>query len=256
MDVDKFYNTLRTLPIDKEKNQKPLSNNSIVKIHSILHSALEYAKVNKKLMSNPIDYVKPPKKDKFIPNILDEKNFNKLYSAVHGTFDEIPIVLAACTGLRRSEIFGLTWKNIDMENCLIRIEKITTRYSKYITKKPKSNSSQRTFAVPKFVIDILKNYRSSLKVVPEYVCDKFKAQSYSGHFKLILEKNKLPEFRFHDLRHFNAIIMMKYNIPDKVASERLGHAHVSTTRQIYQHVISDMDREAANIIDNVFNKAK
>jgi len=60
--------------------------------------------------------------------------------------------------------------------------------------------------------------------------------------------------RFHDLRHFNAIIMLKYGVPDKVASGRLGHSQVQTTREIYQHVLPDMDRQASIVIEGVFSK--
>jgi len=60
--------------------------------------------------------------------------------------------------------------------------------------------------------------------------------------------------RFHDLRHFNAVIIMKYGVPDKVASQRLGHSQVQITREIYQHVLPDMDRPASIVIEGVFAK--
>jgi len=60
--------------------------------------------------------------------------------------------------------------------------------------------------------------------------------------------------RFHDLRHYNAIIMMKYGVPDKVASQRLGHSQVQITREIYQHVLPDMDRQASIVIEGAFSK--
>jgi len=63
-----------------------------------------------------------------------------------------------------------------------------------------------------------------------------------------------PLVRFHDLRHFNAVIMMKYGVPDKFASQRLGHSQVQITREIYQHVLPDMDRQASIVIEGVFAK--
>jgi len=264
MDIDKFYNELHVPPEPKAdakgkvpKKKKPLSWNSILKIHSIVHGALEYAKYNDKIKTNPSDYVKPPKKEKFAPKIMTEKDFERLITFVKGSFDEIPILLAACTGLRRSEVFGLRWRDIDFDNNVISITRATTRYKKYMTKKTKNQSSQRTFAVPAFVMDVLKEYRNSKKVVPEIVCDELKAGSWTPHYKKILAKLCIDtDIRFHDLRHFNAIIMMKYGVPDKIASGRLGHSQVSTTREIYQHVLPDLDKEAAEIINRVFNKAK
>ena len=186
---------------------------------------------------------------------MTEQNFTILIDSVKGTFDEIPILLAACAGLRRGEVFGLVWnRDIDFNNNVIRVKKVVTRYKKYVTKKPKNETSQRFIAVPKFVMEVLSNYRKSLKVVPEKVCNEFTAQSYSCHFKLLLEKLNLPHVRFHDLRHFNAIIMMKYGVSNKTASKRLGHSNVSTTTDIYQHVLSDMDIEAAKILNDVFDR--
>lgn len=86
------------------------------------------------------------------------------------------------------------------------------------------------------------------------VCTRYKVQSYSGHFKELLVKHGLPHIRFHDLRHFNAVIMMRYGIPDKVAASRLGHSNTQTLRGVYQHVLVDMDEDAANKIDDLFKK--
>jgi len=255
MDIDNFYNYLMRDPKAEEKRKK-LSGNSVLKIHSIIHNALQYAVFNNKIKSNPADYVKPPKKEKFVPEIMTEADFRRLLSYVKGTFDEIPILLAACTGLRRSEIFGLQWRDIDFSSNVLKIRRSTTRYRTNITKnRTKNESSKRFIAVPSFVVTVLKAYCDNLKVVPEFVCSKYKAQSYSHHFDLLLKKCGLnPDYRLHDLRHFNAVIMLIYGVPDKVASKRLGHAQVSTTQEIYQHVITDMDKEAAEILDNFFYK--
>ncbi|MHB8077391.1 tyrosine-type recombinase/integrase [Desulfosporosinus fructosivorans] len=59
---------------------------------------------------------------------------------------------------------------------------------------------------------------------------------------------------FHDLRHFKAVIMMKYGVPDKVASQKLGHSQAQITREIYQHVLPDMDRQTSIVIEGVFSK--
>jgi integrase len=262
-DLDTFYielhknkRTPRKLDNGKLEVVKLLGWNSIRKIHSIIRNALNYAIVNNRIKSNPADYVEIQKKEKFVPRVMDETSFIKLLNSIEGTVDEIPILLASCTGLRRGEVFGLKWKDVDFTNNIMSVQRVTTRYKKYITKKPKNETSQRFFAVPGFVIEVLKKYKSTHKVIPECVCDGFTAQSYSGHFKRLLEKLEIPPVRYHDLRHFNAIIMLKYGVKDKTASKRLGHAQVSTTTDIYQHVLSDMDREAASIINNVFEKLK
>lgn len=64
----------------------------------------------------------------------------------------------------------------------------------------------------------------------------------------------MEHIRLHDLRHYNAVIMMKYGISDKVAAERLGHSDVATLRNVYQHVLEDMDEKAADEINKTFRK--
>jgi integrase len=242
LNIDKFY---------KEK-LKTLSGNSVLKLHCIINNALKYAKINGLIKTNPVEFIQPPKKSKHTPNIMNEENFTRLLLLVKGTFDEIPILLAGCLGLRRGEIFGLQWSDVDFKNKILSIKNTITRFDKYVTKKPKNNSSIRRLTIPDFVLDVLEKYKSSLKVIGLYICDKFKPQYYSEHFRSLLEKNGFDIVRFHDLRHFNAIIMMQYGIPDKIASGRLGHSNVATTREIYQHVIPDMDKQAAKIINDIF----
>lgn len=72
----------------------------------------------------------------------------------------------------------------------------------------------------------------------------------------MLNRFGLPHIRLHDLRHYNAVIMCKYGVSDKVAAERLGHSQVSTLRNVYQHVLKDMDKTAAEEIDMMFTKRK
>ena len=123
-------------------------------------------------------------------------------------------MLAGCIGLRRDEVFGLRWKDIDFENNTITIENTTVRYSKYLDKDPKSEASKRNIIVPRFIILKLQNYLESLDVAEEKVCYKYKAGYYS---------------------------------------ERLGHSE-AILKSTYQHVLNDMQKEAAETMNNAFEK--
>lgn len=243
--LDKFYN----------KKLETLSPNTVIKLHKLIHVALNYAVKNDIIAINISDNVSLPKQKKYKPQIYDEKNFRNLLVAVEGTFDEIPILLAGVVGLRRGEIFGLRWRDINFKNNTIAIVETNVRWDKYIIKDPKSESSNRVLKVPKFLLQVLKNYLETLPIIPERVCEKYKPDAYTKRFKNLLEKYALPKTRLHDLRHYNAVIMLKYNIPDKVASERLGHSQ-TILRSTYQHVLKDMHQEAADTIENVFLQLK
>lgn len=74
-------------------------------------------------------------------------------------------------------------------------------------------------------------------------------------FAKVLKKNNLPHIRFHDLRHINATLMLKNNIPAKIASERLGHSSIGITLDLYSHVLKEMQNDAASKLDDIIFKS-
>jgi integrase len=247
MQLQEFYN----------KKLETSISNTVAKYHSFLNLALKDALKNRLIKYNPCEGVNKPKRKKFKPAIYSEGNFDKLITLTIGTFDLVCILLAGVCGLRRSEIFGLRLRDIDFKECKLSIVEVMVRMNgKWIIKDPKSESSRRKIKVPRFVIEVISEYLTSLKVVPERICAEYKPDAYSKHFKKLLKNNELPHIRFHDLRHFNATLMMKYGITDKIASGRLGHSQVQITREIYQHVLPDMDEHASSILEDVFKNKK
>lgn len=239
------------------KKLETLSGKTVGKLHTFLNRVLGDAMRNQLIKYNPCDGVEKPKARKFKPNVCSEDDFQRLLGIAKGTFDEVAILLAGVCGLRRGEIFGLRLIDIDFKESKISVVETMVRLKgEWIIKKPKNESSQRTIKVPDFVTYTISEYLSSLKVVPQRICSEYLPNSYSQHFKALLEKNDLPPLRFHDLRHYNATIMLKYGISDKVAAARLGHSQVQTTREIYQHVLEDMDNTASDVIEEVFKGKK
>ena len=256
MQIQEFYNDkMKDIEFENGKVKKGLSKNTIRKLHSFLNRAYEDAINNRKVKYNPCQGVKSPKKKKYKPAICSEETFYTLLNETKGTLDEIMILLAGICGLRRGEIFGLRFIDIDFKSFRINIVQTKVRFKKkWIIKKPKSDTSIRTISVPEFVTNTINIYLTSLKVVPETIFSEFLPDAYSKHFSKLLTTHSIPHIRFHDLRHFNASIMMKYGVTDKVASGRLGHSQVQLTREIYQHVLPDMDKQASNIIEGIFSK--
>lgn len=264
--LDSFYNykmnntrdyTIMVKGKPKKKTAQPLNINSVRKLNSFLKSAFSYAVANDLIKSNPADKVKLGKKEKYLPTVYNEDQFLNLLDFVNGTDDEIPIILGGGCGLRRGEIFGLYWRNIDFKTGYITIMQTAVRFKDNIEKLPKNESSYRTFKAPEYVIDILNSYMKMNKSkLNDKVIFRWKPGTYSERFGKLLKRFGLPHIRLHDLRHYNAVIMCKYGVSDKVAAERLGHSQVSTLRNVYQHVLKDMDQTAANEIDVMFAKQK
>ena len=239
---------------DKMHVSSHLSPNTIIKLHSFLHAVFDFAIKNNMLLINPLDATKCPKKIKYNPRIPTDTEFAKLLDASRGTIDEVTIILAGVLSLCRGEIFGLKWSDIDWDNQKITVEETFVHWNKNIRKEPKTDARKRSMYAPAFVLDMLKRYRASLKVVETYVCQKYLPDAYGKHFKKLADAHGLQGITLHKLRHYNAVIMMKLNIPDKVAAGRTGHSQLSTLREVYQHATQDADKMASDKISQFFQR--
>ncbi|MDF2636858.1 MAG: hypothetical protein K0R78_3732 [Pelosinus sp.] len=261
MTLDNFYNY--KLSHEREhkvkhgnkiitKKMPKLSNNTVIKLNKFLKAALHYAVINGKIRSNPTDGVELSPIVKYKPVVYNKDQFLKLLDYVYGKDEEIPIILGAGSGLRRGEILGLRWENIDFKGKTITIETTMVNFTSNIEKDPKNETSKRTISAPDYVIEtLLRHYDANGKPdAKSNIVTRWKPKSLSERFNFLLDKHDLPHCRLHDLRHYNAVVMLRGNIPDKVAAERLGHSNVSTLRDVYQHVLKDMDEEAAQKINN------
>ncbi|OOM74569.1 putative prophage phiRv2 integrase [Clostridium puniceum] len=222
---------------------------------SILSAIFNYAKLNKILKNNPCDGVRLPNNKKVYKYyIYNEDEFNTLLDVVTGTKEEIPILLAALCGLRMSEIMGLTWDDIDFNKRIISIQRANVHVKgEVIEKNTKTKTSYRKIIAPRYVIERLSLYKGVGYVYPKKDGSAENGNNYSNRFSRMLKKNKFPHTRFHDLRHFNATMMLKNGITDKEAAERLGHSDTNMTKK-YQHVLENMKTRSADILDSIVIK--
>lgn len=262
---------------------KTLSANTARKHFYVLSKILEDALKSK----NPCLYIKPPKKEEYRPDVLDDEGFNLIHAAFKGTWDEIPLLLAAYCGMREGEIFALKPDDIDKENGYIRVDenRAITPDCSYIDKDPKSSRGKRLIAAPKILFDLIDKYRLSQKEISEYLFP-MRPDSYSDRFGKIIDrhnlalkriragkackddfdvvfehrrkiqfnvqKKPLPDIRFHDLRHYHATVLYKHNISDQYAAERLGH-DVMVLKKIYQHLELDIKKDLDQKVINIFS---
>lgn len=164
----------------------------------------------------------------------------------------LAILLASCLGLRRSEICALTWDDIDFRSSTISITKALVMDSdrNWVTKPPKSYSGNRKIPIPDVVkVELQKYKRPSGKLINSA------PNNISDNFCRLLKRLEIPHFRFHDLRHYNASVMLALNIPDKYAMEIMGHATNNMLKTVYQHTMEDKQREVAQNINMYFNQS-
>lgn len=249
---------------------------SVIHYHANIHKALKYAVKNDMIPSNPADKVERPKQDKFYGNFYDRDELNKLFEAVAGTKLELPVLLGAFYGLRRSEIVGLKWSAIDFEQNTITISHTVTSCNLdgkcVIVAKDttKTKSSRRTLPlVPYFHEKLLavkaqqeRNQklcgRSYNREFLEYICvddigDRFKPNYITSHFPKLLERNGFRKIRFHDLRHSCASLLLASGVPMKHIQEWLGHSDFSTTANIYAHLDYSSKLTSASAMESNFH---
>lgn len=215
-----------------------------------------------------MDFVEIPTVEKYTPTIVDDDQFKQVVEKIKGTYLEAVVILCAGLGLRLGEALGLQLKYIDLENSIIYIRYQLKRKKggqPILTDKLKTGPSRRDISIPPDVVNFLKDYIKNLenhkKMFKEYtgldyndndmlICKddgSFKPHTtVERNWRELFEDNKAP-FRIHDLRHYNAILMLKNGVPDKVARDRLGHTTLQMTDR-YQHTTREIDQENAKKI--------
>ena len=253
------------------EQRKRVSGSTVIHYHAIIHKALKYAVKLDLIATNPADRVERPKKERYVASFYDADEVNALFQAARGTNLEIPILLGAFYGLRRSEVIGLKWDAIDFERNTITVQHTVTscnvdgKNMLVAADRTKTKSSMRTLPLVPFMKERLLQQkkvqaenrklcgRSYVKDYLGYVCVNeigaiLKPNYISTSFPKLLENNGLRHIRFHDLRHSCASLMLANGVPMKQIQEWLGHSDFSTTANIYTHLDYSSKLHSADVM--------
>lgn len=245
--LSKLTNEMLQKAISQESTH--LSAKSVHNISGLLSKVLkEYRKDFRYDVALP----KLKKKDIYIPTEEEVKTL-LAYVESNGEKVYVPILLATCFGLRRSEICGLKWKNVNFEEHTLKIEQalVTGKNRKRYEKGPKTYAGYRTLPMPERLEKAL--IKAKEENSGEYVTTMTGAAIYN-RFKRCLKELGIPHFRFHDLRHYNASIMLAMNIPNKYAAARMGHSTEDMLKKVYQHIMEKKKTETDKQMTDYFNK--
>lgn len=242
-------------PVPVMKDGKPVigySEKTILQEHRILKRAFDKATNDGFMMKNPCDGVDAPSPVEYEPTIYNEDEYLLLLDKLEGHRMESVILIAGMCGLRRAELMGLTWDDVNLETGIISVERnVVPTSDGNITKDPKTRKSAREFSIPSGIIPRLKQIRGIGRLYNRLDGDDYHPGSVSRMFKEFLEVNGLRHIRLHDLRHFNGTMMLKHGVTEREASERLGHSNLMMTKK-YQHVLKDMDQSSADKLNAIF----
>ncbi|MEW6622356.1 MAG: site-specific integrase [Bacillota bacterium] len=237
-------------------------------MHRVLSKALEDAVKDELIHKNPAKLVTPPPKNKYEASFLTVKEIREMLKKFKDDEMFIPVLLSVLPGLRRGEVLGLQWKDIDFDNRLIRIRNnyVMVDGNPVLQGKTKTDKSSRNIVVAERIINSLKDHQHAQKKMrvrlgkdyfkSDFVCTwmdgkPFNPSHVSRAFSARMKTYSLPMIRFHDLRHSNASLMLSQNAPMKGASDRLGHSTIQITSDLYGHAERSVQEQIANMIDNV-----
>ena len=245
-------------------NAKPLSPNTLRKHHDVLRMVLDSAVQEELIIKNPMIAVKPPKTVEVEHSIYTPKELARLFELVHGNRLEIVVKLAGYYGLRREEICGLMWKDIDFEKRFFSINRsMTVAGGKIVIKPPKTSNSKRK----QYMVDDIYNTLLTLKeeqdgykklLGDDYISVGFVLQWPDGKpyrpnyiselFAKFLSDNQLRKIKLHELRHTFASIANDMDVSLFDISKALGHGNTATTGKVYTHLFDGTNRK---VIDRV-----
>ncbi|QQE75684.1 site-specific integrase [Brevibacillus composti] len=256
-----------------ELQKEDLSADYIKYLHAVLKKALNQAVKWQLIPKNIMDHVDPPRLAQKEIVTWTAEQANEFLSHAKEDKYYIGFVLAIYTGMRRGEILGLRWKDIDFEQARISVQQTLYRpaNSGIIFQEPKTKSAKRRIAIPPFVVKELKAHLSKQNTLrdqygPGYedhdlvVCyDDGRPQDPRNllrHYERIIKRSGLPYIRFHDLRHTHATMLLQLGEHPKVVSERLGHSRVGITMDVYSHVLPDMQKDAADNFEKMMKQKR
>ena len=225
-------------PDDTVKN---LATKSILNAYSLLHTAIKAYAPDVKVEADL------PQKKKAEIKIPTEAETAQILEASRGTVMELPLLLAIWLGMRQSEIRALTWD--DVGDGVLHVKgAMVDGIGGPAEKDTKTYSGDRWVRLPKEITDVI----NRTERVNEHLV-QLSGKAMYFRFSRICKKLGIQHYRFHDLRHLSASIMLSAGVPNKYAQERLGHSTDHMLKTVYQHIMATTRSEVDDIVDQKFS---
>lgn len=289
--VESLYTQLRK---DKLAEGGKCSGTTMNMTHKMLKQILSKAVDYDMILRNPCDRVKAPKCDtaerrslsaaearKLLKKIdeeeasaitaLDTMGRRKDYERTHlqglsNAGNVLGVRIALATGMRRGEVVGRTWGNVDLVNSRIRVAQTVTVYDE--VKEPKSEAGKRLVNIDAYTVEHLKAWKVRQKAELEKICIEqgddtpvccsdtggyMNPMNYSRWWRTFAKKCGFEGLHLHELRHTQATQLVASGMDMKTIQHRLGHSSASLTMNLYAHALPENDQRAANLIGNLFS---
>jgi integrase len=240
-------------------------------LHTTLNKALKQAVADGLIPRNAAASVKAPRPRPTEIMPLNSEQVRALLDAASDHRLEALYIVAVSAGLRKGELLALRWEDVDLEVATPTLHvrrTLSEARSGRIFEAPKSGKG-RQIRLTRKAAGALKSHRIRENeerlaagsrwqdhglVFPSSVATPIGARNLDRHFKSLLQRARLPlSFRFHDLRHTCATLLLTKNVNPKMVSEMLGHSSIAITLDTYSHVLPSMQDHAARVLEEVLS---
>jgi integrase len=239
-----------------------LAPKTVRNMHGMLHKALADACRKGTVQRNVASLADPPRaRRRSAMQVWNAEQLRQFLDEIEGHRLAPAFYVAANTGMRRGEVLGLHWRDVDLETSRLSVHQamLNVAYEKRLG-DVKTDTGRRTIDLDPRTVAVLQAWRQvqlteqELTGRPSTEADVVFAKPdgeavhpdyFSQLFDRHVAKSTLPRIRLHDLRHTHATILLKAGVPVKVVSERLGHSSPAFTMTVYQHVLPGMQADAA-----------
>jgi integrase len=249
-----------------EKLESGLASATVRKIHSTLHKALSQAVADGLIPRNAAD-VKAPRPTPKEMRPLSEEEARTFLEAARGDQFETLYVLALTTGLRRGELLGLRWDDVDLERGTLRVGRAHVREGgRHAVGETKTRRGRRQVNLTPRTVNTLRAHRkhqleekirlTGLREDSGLIFTTHRGTYVNPEnlikrsFKPLLKRAGLPDIRFHDLRHTCATLLLGRGVHPKLVQELLGHATIAMTLDTYSHYLPSMGNAAAGAMSD------
>lgn len=270
--LDKFYSYLRNEHLSAKGT--PYSPTTIQNYYSLINNMLEVAVKWDYLSVNPNIKIEKPKRARSNASCYSKEDMVKLLQCLmqEPLKYQAIIITALDLACRRGELTGLTWNDIDLKTGKVTINKATQYIDKKIfEKETKSVNSDRINFLNPSTIEILKKYKKEqqekqMKLGSQWIqTNRVFTTEFGGDihpdtptkiFQKIIKKYNLKHLTFHGLRHSGISHMIECGVPISVISRKVGHSSVQVTDTYYSHFFESEFKQAANSMNDIFEKAQ
>ena len=271
--IQKLYNY--KLKAGRVDGQGGLAPRSVERIHTVLHKALEQAVAERKIPHNPAKATTLPTREEKEIRALTREEQERFEASLDRERLKAAFMVGLYAGLRRGEVLGLQWDDIDFENntiavkrALLRVKDKETKVSELKLEPLKSKKSYRLIPCPEELITALRKHKAKqakekLKAGPMYqdqgmvfattLGTFIEPRNFNRAFSRVVKNANITDFNLHGLRHTYTTRLSELGIDPRVRQELLGHENLNTTER-YNHILWDIMKQAADRLNHYMQK--